>query len=114
MHELSLCRSLLSIIEKKLAELNHSTKRVTAIWLEISLLCGVDVKSLEFYFAIIAKNTSAENARLHIAMIPMSAKCMACQQDVSIENFSPCPLCGKYELIMERVPELIVKRMEVS
>lgn len=113
MHELSLCRSLLKIIEKKMTELN-SAKRVTAIWLEISLLCGVDVKSLEFYFAFVSKNTLAENAQLHIDMIPMPAQCTACQQEVSIESFLPCPLCGNYKLIMEQRPELIVKRMEIN
>ena len=60
MHELSLCRGLLRIIEKKMTELNNSSKQVTAIWLEVSLLCGVDVNSLEFYFTFVSKNTLAE------------------------------------------------------
>jgi hydrogenase nickel incorporation protein HypA/HybF len=113
MHELSLCQSLLRIIEKKMNELDHNAKRVTAIWLEMSLLCGVDVKSLEFYFPIVTKNTLAENARLHITLIAMPARCTVCQQDVSIEDFSPCPSCGNYQLIMAQKPELIVKRMEI-
>lgn len=113
MHELSLCRGLLRIIEKKMTELNNSSKQVTAIWLEVSLLCGVDVNSLEFYFTFVSKNTLAENAQLHIAMIPMAAKCTACQQDVNIENFSPCPLCGSNQLIMAQKPELMVKKMEI-
>ncbi len=113
MHELSLCQSLLRIIEKKMSELNHSAKRVTAVWLEMSLLCGVDVKSLEFYFPIVTKNTLAENACLHITLIPMPARCTVCQQDVNIEGFLPCPSCGNYKLIMARKPELIVKRVEI-
>lgn len=113
MHELSLCRSLLKIIEKKMTELN-SQKQVTAIWLEINCLCGVDMDSLKFYFTFVSKNTLAENARLHVTMIPMSAKCMSCQKDINIENFSPCPLCGSYKLTMERRPELIVKHMEIN
>ena len=115
MHELSLCRSLLRIIENEMAELNGSvTKRVTAIWLEVSALCSVDIKIMEFYFALVAENTLAENARLHIAIIPTQARCIACQQDVNIADFAPCPLCGNYTLIMESKPELLVKSMEVS
>lgn len=114
MHELSLCRSLLQIIEKRVITLNRSVKRVTAVWLEVSLLCGVDVSSLEFYFAIVSKNTLAESASLHMTMVPMPARCTVCQRDVCMEGFLPCPVCGNYQWLMAQKPELIVKRMEIQ
>lgn len=113
MHELSLCRSLLRIIEKKMVELNKPAQRVTAVWLEISTLCGVDVKMLQFYFTFVAENTIAENACLHIAIMPMPAKCKVCSEDVSMESFSPCPSCGNYSLVIAAKPELLVKSVEV-
>lgn len=117
MHELSLCRSLLRIIEEKSVELNHSAeRRVTAISLEMGVLCGVDIRTLQFYFPLIAKNSVAADAVLQISVVPAEAECLACRECVIIEfeYLGPCPACGAYRLIFKQEGGLIIKSMEVS
>ncbi len=115
MHELSLCRSLLKIIEKKLAELNNPVcQRIRTIWLEISAVSGVDVESLQFYFSLIIQGTVAANAVLQIAVVPVQAQCSICRQWVTVEHFSHCPSCGVYGLVIEPGRELMIKKMEVG
>ena len=113
MHELSLCRSLINIVEKKMAELNPASKQVTTIWLEVGALCAVDTSSLQFYFPLVAKNTVAEEAELQMVVVPAEAKCLSCQQEVTVENFGPCPSCHSYGLAVHHGTDLIIKKMEV-
>lgn len=114
MHELSLCRSLLRIIEKKMVEFDGiAAQRVKTIWLEMGALCGVDETALRFYFPLAAKNTRAADAELKILIMPAQAKCMSCLGYVTIKSFDSCPLCGNDSLIVESGQELIVKSMEI-
>lgn len=116
MHELSLCRSLLRIIEKKMSDLGAAaTQRVTTIWLEIGALCVVDTAALQFYFPLVTKNTVAAGANLHILTVPAQANCGSCQQYVTIQSYDDaCPLCGAYRLTVEQGTELIIKKMEIG
>lgn len=113
MHELSLCRSLLKTIEKKMAELQSASKQVTTIWLEKGALCAVDTASLQFYFPLVAKNTVAAEAQLHIVIVPAQATCLFCQREVNVDNFGPCPFCQNYSLVVHGGTDLMIKKMEV-
>jgi hydrogenase nickel incorporation protein HypA/HybF len=113
MHELSLCRSLLKMVEKKMAELGQASKQVTTIWLEKGALCAVDTASLQFYFPFVAKNTVAAGAALHIVIVPAHATCFSCQREVIVESFGPCPYCNNYSLVVHGGTELIIQKMEV-
>ena len=68
MHELSLCESLVHLIEKKAQE-DHF-QAVRTIRLEIGAYAGATEESLRFCFPIVAKGTVAQDAVLEF--IPSS------------------------------------------
>ncbi len=62
MHEVSLCESIVKIIQKQ-AEKDGFT-RVTRVTLLVGALSGASTESLEFCFPMVAKDTIAEGATL--------------------------------------------------
>ncbi|RDI43419.1 hydrogenase maturation nickel metallochaperone HypA/HybF [Aquicella lusitana] len=62
MHELSLCRNIIKIVQDH-AE-RHQKKRVFKITILIGDLLAVDCKALAFWFNVVAQGTVAEDAKL--------------------------------------------------
>lgn len=113
MHELSLAEHLLQIIEEAAREQQFS--RVKAVWLEIGQLACVEQQSLRFYFNVVAKNSIAHQAALHIIESPGQAHCEACSRLCSIETYhAACPYCGNYALTIIQGAEMRVKELEVE
>jgi len=65
MHEMSLCESILRIIEKQ-AKADAFT-RVDEVTLEIGAMAGASEESLAFCFPFVVKGTIADGARLTFA-----------------------------------------------
>lgn len=62
MHEVSLCESILKIIEKQAEKDRFS--RVTGVTLTVGDLSGASTEALSFCFPLVAKGTLAEGAAL--------------------------------------------------
>lgn len=113
MHELSLCKNILEIVNQKLHEIE--CKRVKKIYLEIGELIAVEKSTLIFSFDIAAKETLAKNAILEIISVSGEAICDVCHKNVSIHNYSEaCQYCGNFRLTITRGEEFYVKSMEVE
>ena len=112
MHELSLCRSLLDIINEHVAG-KHVTciKKVT---LNVGQLAAVDESALRFGFEAVTKGTFAEGAVLDIITVEGQAICNACYQCVKIENnYDACRKSGQSSLTVTQGEELRIQSMEV-
>ncbi|MCL2469499.1 MAG: hydrogenase maturation nickel metallochaperone HypA [Alphaproteobacteria bacterium] len=68
MHEVSLCESILRIIEKQAEKENF--EKVLSLTLSVGHQSGASAESLLFAFPLVAKNTLAENAKLIIKETP--------------------------------------------
>ncbi|MGO9171407.1 MAG: hydrogenase maturation nickel metallochaperone HypA [Rhodomicrobium sp.] len=113
MHEMSLCQSVLQMLEEQAAV--HSYTRVKAVWLEIGPLAGVEPEAMMFCFDAVTRGTLAENARFEIVHTQAKAWCMGCSKSVDITNrFDSCPDCGSYQLQITGGDELRIKQMEVD
>ena len=113
MHELTLCESVLQIIENE-AEKQHF-KRVKKVFLEIGELSCVEPEALRFSFDVVMKNTRVEGASLEIIKMPGVAWCRCCQKEVRIrQRFDQCPDCGQYQLRMVSGDEMRIKELEVE
>ena len=90
MHELALSRAVVD------AALRHCEgRRVTAVNLRVGTLRQVVPTSLEFYFAIVARGTPCEGARLEQEVVPARAACPACAREWELEYaLFRCPACG--------------------
>lgn len=113
MHEISLCQSVLKIIEQQAAEQNYS--RVKTVFLEVGRLAGVEPEALRFGFDAVMKDSIAAGARLEIIDIAGQAICPQCNNRVEVkQRFDACPQCGAFALQIEQGEELRVKELEVE
>lgn len=112
MHELSLCRSLLDIINEHIA--GKPVKCVYKVTLEVGQLAAVDESALRFGFEMTTKGTLAESAILDIITVEGQAICNTCHQCVKLENYyDACQNCGQFSLTVTQGEELRIQSMEV-
>ncbi len=112
MHELSLSRSMIGIIESEAA--THGFGRVSKVRLEIGALSCVAPEALSFCFDAATRGTVAEGADLEILTVPGSAWCRDCDTAVPIGQLGePCPRCDGYSLRIQAGDEIRIKDLEV-
>jgi len=113
MHEMSLCESVLEILEQSAREEAFSS--VKKVWLEIGVLSCAAPEAMRFSFDIVMKGTLAEGAGLEIIQVPALARCDQCSQDVEVTSRGePCPVCGSERLDIRGGDQIRVKELEVS
>ena len=113
MHEMSLCESVLQLIERNAAR--HHFARVTLVTLEIGELAGVDVEAMRFGFEAVTRGTLAAEAELQIVQTPGRAWCMPCGEEVYVNNrLAPCPACGSHQLQVTGGEDMLLKQLEVE
>jgi hydrogenase nickel incorporation protein HypA/HybF len=112
MHEISLCESILELLQTQATLQNYS--KVKVVYLEIGKLSSIEPEALRFGFDIVMKNSIADNARLDIIEIDASAWCFNCEQIIIIEQrYDPCPLCGAVKLDIKQGEQMRIKELEV-
>ncbi|CAG0957851.1 Hydrogenase maturation factor HybF [Anaerolineae bacterium] len=112
MHELSLCESILEVLEQQAKQQHFKT--VKTVCLEIGKLSCVEVDALRFCFSSVMENTLASSATLEIIEIDGKAWCKSCQQTVNItQRYDECPQCGAYPLNINDGEQMRIKELEV-
>ncbi|MFT8550292.1 hydrogenase maturation nickel metallochaperone HypA [Acetobacter okinawensis] len=112
MHEMSLCESLLGVIEESARR--EGFTRVRCIRLEVGRFAGVEQPAMRFGFEVVARGTVAEGAKLEFVDVPGRAWCFDCGQTVTLENrLDPCPNCGGVRLQPSGGADIKLKDMEV-
>lgn len=113
MHEMSICESILQIMEDQAVAQNFSSVKV--LRLEIGPLSGVELEALTFGFDVVTKNSLAEGCQLEIIETKAQAWCMECAHTIEIkERYDACPTCGGHQLQVSSGDELRIKDMEVN
>ncbi len=113
MHELTLCESILELIDEQ-ARAQRFT-RVRRVWLEVGKLAAVEIPALRFGFEVLARDSLAEGAALEITEVPGRASCLSCGESHAIAaRGDPCPRCGSYELQLIDGTQMRVRELEVS
>ena len=113
MHEMSLCESVVQLVEEQAAQ--QAFSEVKKIWLEIGALAGVEIDAMKFSFDVVSKDTLLEKAELIILEIDGTAWCMPCAENVNVsQRFDACPHCGSYQLQINGGEEMRIKELEVA
>ena len=113
MHEMSICESLVSIIEDQAVA--QSFSRVNMVRLEVGALAGVEIEALRFSFEVVTRNGIADGAKLDVIKLPVTGWCMPCANAVVVkERYDACPDCGSYQIQITGGEELRIKEMEVD
>lgn len=112
MHELSLCESVVGLIEEQAEAQGFSS--VVTVWLEIGELAGVENQAMHASFPAAAGGTVADGARLEIVMVPGRAFCPDCKREVHVAaRFDDCPQCGHYPLDITAGEAMRIRELEV-
>ncbi len=110
---MSLAEGVLQLIED--AARKQEFERVTAVWLEIGQLSGVEVEAMSFCFDVVTRDSIADGARLEIIALPGTGWCMKCAMTVPMaEVFGECPQCGGHQMQVTGGTEMRVKELEVG
>ena len=113
MHEMSLCESIVGIIEEQAREQTFGT--VKKVWLEIGRFSGVEIDALRFCFDVVTRGSVAEDSELLIDELPGQAWCLGCSRAVTVpQRFDPCPACGSYQVQVTGGDEMRIKELEVE
>lgn len=113
MHEFSLCQQIIKIIEK--FGLSVSFDRILVVYIEVGELVAVEKSALLLAFAVLAKNTKAQGARLEVVEIPGQGVCELCLQSFRlVQRFQYCCECENALLTITQGDELRVSKIEVQ
>ena len=113
MHEMSLCESIVQILEDNAR--SQGFDQVKTVWLEIGRLSGVELDAMRFSFDAVTRGTLADSARLEIIEVPGQAWCLQCGKTVPVEQrFDACPDCGSYQLQVTGGEQMRIKELEVE
>ncbi len=113
MHELSLCQSMIDIIEQEAQKLK--CQKVTRVFLEVGQLAGIEKAALLFAFDAVTMNTVAQEARLEIIDVEGLAVCDQCQVRFKIKHYyEGCETCNQFSLHIIQGQELRIQSIEVE
>jgi hydrogenase nickel incorporation protein HypA/HybF len=113
MHEMSLCESVLQIMNEQARAQGFT--RVRRVRLEVGALAGVELEAMRFGFEVVTRATLADGAALEIIELPGQAWCLGCSSPVTVERrYDPCPKCGGHQLQVTGGDELRIKDLEVD
>lgn len=113
MHELPVTESLLKISLEHAEKAN--AKKVTDLHIVIGELASMVDDSIQFYWEVIAKDTIAEQAKLHFHRVPAELQCNACA-----ETYSPtqdeliCPRCHSAGAKIIKGEEFFLESIDVE
>jgi len=111
MHELSIAKELLAIVEKTAVE--HGLVRVSGLRIVVGALGNVIPEALEFAFEVAGRGTVAEGARLEIVAVPVVVRCNGCRAETELEDFAfVCMACGSVDVDVVRGNELYLDSIE--
>lgn len=113
MHELSIAMSIVDIASRQ-AEA-ASAEKVTQIELDIGMLSGIELESLEFALSVATRDSMFEFTNFKINRIDALCECRACKHLYAPgADFGPCPNCGKHEPEFIKGKELQIKSLLVE
>lgn len=94
MHELAVTQSILDIALRHAGQ--AGAHRILAINLVVGELTGFIDDSIQFYFDLLTKDTSAQGARLVIRRVAARGRCRACGTEYAPADgrLWTCPACG--------------------
>ncbi len=114
MHELSLCQSILNIIQNYANE--HNFNQVQSLLLSFGKLSCIQEEALSFSFQAVAKGTVAEGAELKFRIYPVQTYCFLCGKTCETDEYTgECPDCGSIKVVLQGgTEELKLLEMQVD
>ena len=113
MHELSIARSIIAIVEQ--AAKDEGFERVLETRLKMGEFSGLVPDCLREFFPIAAKDTPAEGAELVMETVPAAFRCLDCGYEGPADRKNACcPRCRGTALRMTQGREFYVEDLKVE
>ena len=111
MHELSLIKNLLSLLDKEIA--SADVKDVKVIYLEVGRLRYIVEEIMQSAFKHIPKHDKLKNAELKLEVLPVKLLCKDCNKESQIDdNVFKCLHCNSNNVDILSGKEFILKSIE--
>lgn len=113
MHELSICMSILTIVEDEIAKREDVTgvKKVT---LKVGELSCLEAKTLSSCFEVVSQGSLAKGAELIVNTVKARWQCGECGHEFEERLPGQCPVCERRQLEMVAGREFLVESLEVE
>jgi hydrogenase nickel incorporation protein HypA/HybF len=110
MHEMAMAEGILDVVLDVAGD-----NPVKAVRVQAGILHAIVPEILEFSFQLVAQDTPAAGAQLHIRKVDAVLQCGQCRR-VTVQAASPfnCPLCGSSDVIFTAGDELLVEAIELT
>jgi hydrogenase nickel incorporation protein HypA/HybF len=113
MHELSLARNIIEIVERNIPA--EEKAPVRSVRLKVGRMSGVVASSLEFCFEALTSGTQLGGASLLIDEVPLTARCGDCGRTSAMSfPFAECPACGGTKTMLVSGTELEIVDVELD
>jgi hydrogenase nickel incorporation protein HypA/HybF len=111
MHELAIAEAILAIATAHAA----GARKITMVEVRVGHLRQVVPEALRFNFELVAENTLAAGAELHIEEVAAAGCCKVCGASAVLTNWPlRCPGCGALDIDLTEGEELLVSALEVE
>jgi len=113
MHELSICQSMLEIVDKTMA--GHPDAQLLRIFLDVGKGSTIEPVLLREAFDVITTGGPYEGTELVINEIPLAGRCRACGRTFEYHEVAlGCPHCDSVDIEIESGLELAIRELEVD
>ncbi len=113
LHELSICQSMLRIVEATMKE--HPEATLKKVFLEIGKGSTIEPVLLKDAFEIVTFDGPYKGTELVIDEIPLVGRCRECDGTFEYEEIAlGCPSCGSRAISIESGLELNIKELEID
>lgn len=110
MHELSLCRSIATIVRRHAVD-----RQVTVVHLTVGQLRQVVPDTLVYCWAVVNEGTVCEGSVLDIDRVPAQLTCDDCGARTTMEELHVrCGVCGGTRVRVTAGEELLVTSIELA
>ena len=113
MHELSICQSMLEIVDKTMAE--HPGARLISIFLDVGKGSTIEPVLLSEAFDVITTDGPYEDTKLVVNEIPLAGRCRSCGSTFEYQEIAlGCPKCGSVDIEITSGLELAIRELEID
>lgn len=112
MHELSVARNIVEIVEQHLP--SATSRRFKTVRIRVGEIANVVPESLAFCFGALIEGTALQGSSLEIERIPLGCRCRGCHRAFQPSHFAfLCPECGNGDIEIVSGTELNVVEIEL-
>lgn len=113
MHELGICRSILSQAGRIARD--NGAERIDRIVVRIGPLSGVEPALLQRAFEFARVTAGQDSAVLDIELQPLTIRCTACEAECEVTaNDLACRRCGAWKVQVLTGSEMILKSVDLA